>query len=206
MSPPSRHTQKRQKTGPKTQVVPATPSDGEEQKKQSPKRDVSPRRAKMRAEAAKKQKAAGKKRQTAHFNKVKGPLDVGDVVDVPVSHKYKSGVGDSVLCGTVFAKLPHGKYSILTQAGVLDLELPRNRLQIREDVHADHLLIDDNVSILPMITEGDALRLINPHRIAAIFCTCKKVLSCPCQILPICRLIVSMTSCSTMEGAARKPP
>jgi hypothetical protein len=117
----------------------------------------------------------GEDRVEKHFSKSKLVLEVGDVVDMAVSVKFKTSTGDKIICGIVEEHIKHSLYRILTHAGVLTSAVPRNQLTFRSAKTNGHLGIDEHMALLPPISEKDALSIICPHRIAAIRCSCKKV-------------------------------
>ena len=154
--------------------------------------DILPRRKKVRAEHAAIRKKQGAKRQTRHFQTMKGKLEVGDVVHFPVSHKHKTASGEKVIVGTIHKVLPHEKYKLLTQVGVLTSLFVRNQLQFQPNGLAAHLNTPPELAMLPMITECNALKILNPTGMGSIYRTCKKVHVVDCShgesvvTLPFC--------------------
>jgi hypothetical protein len=135
---------------------------------------TSPKRAKLESDAYAAKKKIGKKRVETHFNKIKNVLQPGDVVHMPVSHKHKCSAGDTIIVAVVHAKVG-AKYTVLTHAGLLDKNVSRNQLQYQEAVTAEFVAIPSVTALVPPISEGDALKLINPLRVMSQFCNCKKV-------------------------------
>jgi hypothetical protein len=138
---------------------------------------VCPVRKEYQLQARKEAEVLGNKRiQTKYSGSgSKAVLEVGDYVTARVSHKFKTSHGDKQILATVHEQLPHKKYRILTHAGVLTKKYARNELTFDPQFDAEHLSIPAQLAMLPRITEGDALSLINPMRKTAVFCNCKKV-------------------------------
>jgi hypothetical protein len=131
----------------------------------------------MQAEAVAVAKQQGTKRKEKKSRDIKAVLEVGDVVRVPVSWKYKHKFGDKNVLAVVHEVLPRRTYRVLTHAGILTRKVGRDELILEEAMTAEQLQIPAVVSKLPPITEKDALYIISPHRQKDVFCKCKKVSS-----------------------------
>ena len=139
-------------------------------------RSQSPRRAAEQAKALAQAKKDGNVRVATKAAKTKGILDVDDIVDVKVSFKHRSKVGDMIILGQITEMCGRNTYRVLTAAGILKQKITRNELLYRGDRSPDLLAIPDNLKKLPHISEKHALELICPMRLAqSVFCKCANV-------------------------------
>ena len=140
----------------------------------------------MRAEAYATHRKQGTKRQQKAAERVKGELEVGDVVDVNVTFKNRTRGGVNVLNCLIHSCLPGRKYKVVTRAGILKREIPRNEMHYRKDESPESLYIPSRVHLLPEIEELDALDLINPMRKSTLHCNCKNVSAFNGCSTPLC--------------------
>ena len=135
----------------------------------------SPTRRAIQDDAAKTQRKLGEKRIVDKYSKVKNVLQVGDVVHMQIPHKLRTKNGHTCLIGTVHELLPRQQYKVLTHAGLLTRNIPRNDLQYRDNRTRDNVGIAVGIENLPPVTEKEALMVMNPLRKMSVFCKCKKV-------------------------------
>ena len=144
----------------------------------------SPHRIEADKRAAAEQKVLGEKRIETKYKNIKNVLEVGDVVHLPVSFKYRSKTGDTNFVAVILEVLGRQKYTVLTHAGPLARKIPRNDLILQLEMTSETLGIHPTLKNLPPISEGDALKLINPMRNDGVSCKCKNVSTMFCRKPP----------------------
>ena len=135
----------------------------------------SPRRKVMRGKAASDMRKLGARRVLTKYQKVKNQLEVGDVVNMPVTWRQNNTAGDTSLVAVVALVLPRQRYKVITLAGHIDSVKARNELQLQQNIPKEHVGIPLAMYSLPPISEHDALKLMNPMVNSGVYCRCRKV-------------------------------
>ena len=166
----------------------------------------SPKRRKMRADAAKDQRRMATVRVRAKRARYRECLEVGDVVRVPILKKFRTGSSNPTITGVIYKVFPNkSTFLLMTNVGPLDRKIHRNGLHVEESMTADQLAIPAEAYKLSPLGEEDLLRQLNPMHIAGKKCSCKKV----CTELWHCLWnttftvdIYILTNCRQKEGPA----